>query len=119
VQHGLRAFLTEESISYHKSSRLADGTGNGHTVRSGDGWPLASGAEAELVLFGNADHDDTPTTFGRPDGFPLTITQATAEHPLAHAIPRGTGAVLIRPDGVIATIARDASTAMAWLDRLV
>ncbi len=117
VAHRLRAFLTEESISYHKSP-LADGTGNRRTLRSGDGWPLASGAEAELVLFGDTDRDNLPATFGGPDGFPLTITRATAEHPLTQAIPRGTGAVLIRPDGVIATIAPDAATAMTWLERV-
>ena len=118
VQHRLRAFLTEESISYRKSSPLADGTGNRHTTRSGDGWPLATGAEAELVLFGNPDLDGMPTTFGGPTGFPLTITRATAEHPLTQVIPRGTRAALIRPDGVIATIAPDAATVTSWFDRL-
>ncbi|WP_375489375.1 FAD-dependent monooxygenase [uncultured Jatrophihabitans sp.] len=118
VQHGLRTFLTEEAISYHDASPLADGTGDKHSVRSGDGWPLASGAEAELILFGDAARVDVPATFGAPDGFPLTIVRADAGHPQAHSVPRDTAAVLVRPDGVVATVARDAATAMAWLDRL-
>ena len=118
AQHRLRSFLTEESISYHKTSPLADGTGNRRAVRSGDGWPLVSGAQAELILFGSVRQHDLPTTFGGPLGFPLTVTHADSRHPLSHALPRGTAAVLVRPDGVIATIAHDVPTAMAWLQRL-
>jgi 2-polyprenyl-6-methoxyphenol hydroxylase-like FAD-dependent oxidoreductase len=118
VQHGLRAFLTEESISYHNTSPLADSTGHRRAVRSGDGWPLTPRAEAELILFGSAGQPDIPATFGGTNGFPLTITRADADHPLTHALPRSAGAVLVRPDSVVATIAPDAATAMSWLHRL-
>jgi hypothetical protein len=108
------AFLTEEAVSY-RDGPLADGTGNRHGVRSGDGWPLSPGAEAELVLLGDAAKDEAPDTFGGPNGLPLTVTRAATDDHIAEILGRESGAVLVRPDGAVASVAEDAETATAWM----
>jgi len=108
------AFLTEEAVGYREGP-LADRSGHRGGVRSGDGWPLSSGAQAELVLLGDAAGDDAPGHFGGPDGFPLTVTRAAGDERFAEAIGRDSGAVLVRPDGVVASVAEHAEAAMEWV----
>jgi 2-polyprenyl-6-methoxyphenol hydroxylase-like FAD-dependent oxidoreductase len=108
------AFLTEEAVSY-RDGPLADGSGHRHGVRSGDGWPLSSGAQAELVLLGDTADDEAPAHFGGPNGFPLTVTRVVTDEHVAEAIGSDTGAVLVRPDGIVASVAERAETAMEWL----
>jgi hypothetical protein len=111
------AFLTEEAVSY-RHGPLADGTGHRHGAHSGDVWPLSLGAQAELVLVGDASRDgDVPQTFAGPNGFPLTVTRAGADSPAARALGHDRGAILVRPDGVVASLADDAATATASFTR--
>ena len=76
---------------------------------------MSSRAQAELVLLGDAAQDDAPEHFGGPDGFPLTVTRAASDERLAEAIGRDSGAVLVRPDGAVASVAEHADGAMAWV----
>ncbi len=118
VRRQLVRFLTEEAINYRKGP-LADGTGHRQAARSGDHWGLAAGAQAELVLLGTAAHDDVPDTFGGPHGFPLTVTRVAGDQRLAKALGRQNGAVLVRPDGVVASVGNDAATVMRWATKLL
>ena len=108
------AFLTEEAVSYREGP-LADGSGHRGGARSGDGWPLSPGAQAELVLLGDAAGDEAPAHFGGPGGIPLTVTRAARDERLAEAIGRDSGAVLVRPDGAVASVADHADAALAWV----
>jgi 2-polyprenyl-6-methoxyphenol hydroxylase-like FAD-dependent oxidoreductase len=108
------SFLTEESITYHNGP-LADGTGNRHGVRSGECWPLTPGAQAELILLGDAADDEAPDTFGGANGLPLTVTRAVVNEHIAEALGSDSGAVLVRPDGVVASVGKDAQTVTAWI----
>ena len=108
------AFLTEEAVSY-RDGPLADGSGHRHGVRSGDGWPLSPGARAELVLLGDAADSDAPAHFGGPGGFPLTVTRAVTDDHVAETIGSDTGAVLVRPDGAVASVADHAHTVTEWM----
>jgi 2-polyprenyl-6-methoxyphenol hydroxylase-like FAD-dependent oxidoreductase len=114
LRERLVAFLTEEAVSY-RFGPLADGSGHRHGVRSGDVWPLSSGAEAELVLLGGAADDEAPDRFGGPHGFPLTVTRAVTDERLAGAIGSDAGAVLVRPDGVVASVGAHAEDATDWI----
>ncbi len=111
-------FLTEESINY-RHGPLADGTGYRHGVHSGEVWPLSQGAQAELILLGTAADDEAPETFGTPDGFPLTVTRARVNSRLAEALGQENGAVLVRPDGIVASVGKDATTVLAWITQYV
>ncbi len=68
-----------------------------------------------MVLLGSAAKDDAPTTFGGPDGLRLTVTRAEVDDHYAEALGDESGAVLVRPDGVVATVAEDAESATAWI----
>ena len=114
LRRNVIAFLTEEAVSYGNGP-LADGTGHRHGARSGAVWPLSPGAEAELVLLGGAAKDAAPATFGGPGGFPLTVTRAVVDDRIAEALGSDSGAVLVRPDGAVASVADDAETATAWM----
>ncbi len=114
ARHKLIAFLTEEAVSY-ADGPLADGTGHRHGAHSGAVWPLSPGAQAELVLLGDAAKDAAPDTFGGPDGFPLTVTRADVDDHIADALGSDSGAVLVRPDGAVASVGKDAETATAWM----
>ncbi len=113
VRHKVVEFLTEEAVSYREGP-LADATG-GHGVHSGDGWPLSRGAQAELLLLGRASRGEAPATFGGPAGLPLTVTRAEVDDDLAEALGHDSGAMLVRPDGVVATVGPDAESATAWI----
>ncbi len=114
VRRKLVEFLTEEAVSYREGP-LADGTGHHRGARSGDGWPLSRGAQAELVLLGAAAADPAPESFGGPHGLPLTVTRAQVDDHLAEALGDDSGAVLVRPDGVVATVGEGAQSATAWM----
>lgn len=114
VRRKLVEFLTEEAVSYREGP-LADGSGHHGGARSGDGWPLSRGAQAELVLLGGAAKDAAPDTFGGPQGLPLTVTRAEVDDHIAEALGDDSGAVLVRPDGVVATVGEGAQSATAWI----
>ena len=114
VRRRLIEFLTEEAVSYREGP-LADGSGHHGGAHSGDGWPLSRGAQAELVLLGEAARDAAPDTFGGPDGLPLTVTRAEVDGHLEDRLGHDSGAVLVRPDGIVASVGKDAETATAWM----
>jgi 2-polyprenyl-6-methoxyphenol hydroxylase-like FAD-dependent oxidoreductase len=116
LQRQFVAFLTEEAVSY-RHGPLADGSGHRHGARSGEVWPLSPGAQAELILLGDAARDEAPETFGGPNGFPLTVTRVDPDGRRAVALGQDSGAVLVRPDGVVASVGADAATAMAWFSQ--
>ena len=113
VRHKLVEFLTEEAVSYREGP-LADATSS-HRIHSGDGWPLSRGAQAELLLLGAAAKDAAPDTFGGPNGLPLTVTRAEVDDHLAEALGHDSGALLVRPDGAVATVGPDAESATTWI----
>jgi len=139
VQRRMHGFLTEDDITY-RGGPLTDGSGSRHGVRSGDGFPdvplrfpegpgssyrLLRGAEATLVLADGAESGDSDLAFGDAGGFPVTVRRIgpglDAEDPegrLAEAL--GARAALVRPDGVVATLADEPAAARAWIaERLV
>jgi 2-polyprenyl-6-methoxyphenol hydroxylase-like FAD-dependent oxidoreductase len=116
LQHAVASFLMEESINY-RNGPLADGSRR-DGIRSGDGWPLSAGAQAELVLVGTFDRATTPATFGGPNGFPLTVTTLTPEDPRAARLAHRNTAALVRPDGVVASVGEDIGAVMSWQSRL-
>lgn len=113
VRRKMVEFLTEEAVSYREGP-LSDAT-SAHRVSSGDGWPLSRGAQAELLLLGSAAKDEAPDTFGGPAGLPLTVTRADVDDHLAEALGHDSGALLVRPDGVVATVGPDAQSATTWI----
>ncbi len=125
LQRQFIAFLTEEAVNY-RHGPLADGTAVPHGARSGDVWPLSAGAQAELVLTGDARDAEVPETFGGPNGLPLTVTRVP-DGDAAGAVGTGStgraglanGAILVRPDSVVASVAADAATALEWSSRLL
>ncbi len=117
TQRIFTSFLMEESITY-RGGALSDGSRRG-AVHSGDGWSLSGGAQAELVLMGQFDIAGIPATFGGPDGFPLTVTTLTPDDPRASRLPPGPAALLVRPDGAVASIGSDLRDVLAWQSRLL
>jgi hypothetical protein len=116
VQRRFTTFLIEESINYRKGP-LSDGSGRG-AVRSGDNWPLSAGAEAELLLPSDVDRAKAPTTFGGPNGFPLTVTSLAAADPRSSRLSNRRAAILVRPDGIVASIGSDLDAIVGWEERL-
>ena len=135
VQRRLRGFLTEDDVTY-RDGPLADGSGSGREgARSGDAFPdvvvtgpggrrssytLLRGAQATLVLTGEATAEEPALRFGAGDGPPVAVRRIgagrDAEDPegrLAAAL--GGGAALVRPDGVIATLTGGAAGAADWI----
>ena len=113
LQRQFIAFLTEEAVSY-RHGPLADGTGHRHGARSGDVWPLSAGVQAELFVIGGDCEGEAPETFGGPQGLPLSVTRIPADDHWGAALGHGSGAVLVRPDGVIASVGQDVATATRW-----
>jgi len=116
VQRKFTSFLIEDSINYRKGP-LSDGSGRG-AARSGNGWGLSVGAEAELLLFGDVDRAKAPTKFGGPNGFPLTVTNVAADDPRSSRLSNRRGAILLRPDGIIASSGSDIDAVLSWEKRL-
>jgi hypothetical protein len=86
----------------------------------GSSYRLLRDAEATLVLTDGAADEDPGLAFGGPDGFPVTVRRIgpglDAEDPdgrLADAL--GRRAALVRPDGVVATLADEPASARAWV----
>jgi 2-polyprenyl-6-methoxyphenol hydroxylase-like FAD-dependent oxidoreductase len=112
LQHAFTSFLTEDSINY-RNGPLADRSSRGR-VRSGDGWPLTGPAQAELLLFGDFTPTATPTRFGGTKGLPLTITKPAPDDPRASRWQHEQVAVLVRPDGIVASISDHVDGALRW-----
>ncbi len=104
----------EEAVSC-RDGPLADGSGRDGGARSGDCWPLSRGAQVGLVLLGAAADDPAPEAFGGPHGLRLTVTRAAVDDHVAEALGDDSGAVLVRPDGVVATVGEGAQSATAWI----
>jgi 2-polyprenyl-6-methoxyphenol hydroxylase-like FAD-dependent oxidoreductase len=116
VQNMFSTFLMEETVDYRKGP-LADRSGRGPT-RSGDFWGLDVGSQAALVLVGDIDESQAPKTLGGPDGIPLTTSAMVPDDPRAMLLPNR-AALLIRPDGIVASIGDDIDEAMEWERLLV
>ena len=135
AQRRIRGFLTEEDITY-RDGPLADGSGSHHGVRSGDAFPdvpltypdgpwssyrLLRGSEATLVAAEPGAGEGPAPGFGGAGGFPVTVRRIgpglDAEDPdgrLADAL--GAAAVLVRPDGVVASVVDEPAGARAWVE---
>ena len=87
-------------------------------MRCGDGWPLTGHAEAELLLFGDFPQATTPPRFGGPNGLPLTTMHLTPDDPRASRWPDEQVAVLVRPDGIVASISDQLGTLQEWETKL-
>jgi 2-polyprenyl-6-methoxyphenol hydroxylase-like FAD-dependent oxidoreductase len=116
VQRKFTTFLIEDSINYRKGP-LSDGSRRG-SVCSGDNWPLSAGAEAELLLPSDVDRAKAPATFGGPNGFPLTVTSLAAADPRSLRLSNRRAAILVRPDGIVASIGSDMDAIVSWKERL-
>lgn len=116
VQRRVLSFLTEESVNY-RNGPLSDDSGTHGGAQSGDVWPLSFGAQAELVLLGDASRDQAPTMFGGAQGFPLTVTRIDEDSRIADRLGSVHGAVLVRPDGVVASVGKNAAEVAEWMDK--
>jgi hypothetical protein len=116
VQKLFTSFLMEETIDY-RNGPLADRSDRG-AVRSGDFWGLEVGSEAALVLVGDIDRSLAPTTIGGPNGVPLTTNTLAPGDSRAEVLPHR-AVLLIRPDGIVASIGGDIAGAMEWERLLV
>jgi hypothetical protein len=139
VRRKMAGFLSEDAITY-RDGPLADGSGAPRHARSGDAFPdapvlladgapgssyrLLRGAQATVLLMGRAAEGGAPDELGE-GGFPIAVRRVgpglDADDPegrLAAALGIDDGVVLLRPDGVIATVGT-ADGARAWMrDRL-
>jgi 2-polyprenyl-6-methoxyphenol hydroxylase-like FAD-dependent oxidoreductase len=111
VQNIFSSFLMEETIDY-RTGPLSDGSGH-REIRSGDFWGLDVGSEAALVLAGDIDASTAPGTFGGAHGIPLTVSTLKPEDPRAQRLP-DRAAILIRPDGIVATIGKEIDQVFDW-----
>jgi hypothetical protein len=116
VQRKFTTFLIEDSINYRKGP-LSDGSRRG-SVCSGDNWPLSAGAEAELLLPSDVDRATAPATFGGPNGFPLTVTSLAAADPRSLRLSNHRAAILVRPDGIVASVGSDMDAIVSWKERI-
>jgi 2-polyprenyl-6-methoxyphenol hydroxylase-like FAD-dependent oxidoreductase len=135
VQRRMAGFLSEDTITY-RDGPLADGRGSHRHARSGDAFPdapvrlpdgsvgscyrLFRGAQAAAVMLGAAAQGDAPAELG-VGGPPIAarrigpgLDAEDHEGRLAAALGIDDGLVLVRPDGVIATVGT-ADDARAWM----
>lgn len=138
VRRRFRDSLTEDNLHYRKGP-LADGTGV-RGLHSGDFLPndlvmvdgdsatphrLLRTAESILLVFGEQMPEDLPARFGCDEaGFPIRIVHVAEsgdmqdpDHVFHRFLDGRHGFVLVRPDGVVATVAENAADIQAWIER--
>ncbi|MGD9695486.1 MAG: FAD-dependent monooxygenase [Thermoleophilia bacterium] len=142
VLHAAVSGVLEEGAITYSEGPLSNRRGAGGAVRSGDAFPdvtvamdgvpvssqrLLRDAEATLVLLGDAGLGGAPARIGAGEGgIPVTVRRVgpgldaeDTDGRLERALGLRRGAVLVRPDGVIATVGRRSTDAADWArDRL-
>ena len=136
VREVVAAWMTEEAVTY-RDGPLGDGSGARHGIRSGDPFPnvpvmfdgepgpscrILRGPGATLVLLGRAAGAGGPAQFGGPGGLPITVRRVgegadVEDHAgaLVEALGIDNGAVLVRPDGTVASVGGHAADTSRWI----